>query len=78
VIDINEIAGSINRLLYDIKAEVIIADLIENKVNPAEIVFLPDGSFKRNYAHDILYAEVRKLNNNQHVIQIHTSRDGFV
>lgn len=75
--DINEIAGSINRLLYDIKAEVIIADLIENKVNPAEIVFSPDGSFKRNYTHDILYAEVRKLNNNQHVLQIHTSRDGF-
>jgi hypothetical protein len=75
--NLNEIAGSVNGLLYDIKAEVIIADLIENKVNPADIVFIPDGSFKRNYTHDILFAEVRKLNNSQQVVNIHTSRDGL-
>jgi hypothetical protein len=75
--DLNEIARSINGLLYDIKAEVIIADLIENKVNPGDIFFIPDGSFKRNYTHDILFAETKKLNNNQQVLQIHTSRDGL-
>lgn len=75
--DLNKIAASINGLLYDIKAEVIIADLIENKVNPTDVVFIPDGSFKRNYTRDILFAEVRKLNNSQQVLQVHASRDGL-
>jgi hypothetical protein len=75
--DLKEIAISINRLLNDIRAEVVAADLIENDVNPADIVILPDGSFRRNYSRDINFAEVTKLENGQQVLGIHITRDGI-
>jgi len=75
--DLKEIANSINQLLNDIKAEVVAADLIENNLNPADIVVLHDGSFKRNYSRDINFAEVIKLDNGQQVLGMHITRDGL-
>jgi hypothetical protein len=75
--DFGEIEASINNLLYDIKAEAIIVDLIENNLNPGDIVFIPDGSFKRKFKRDISHAEVIKLENDQKVLGIHITRDGF-
>jgi hypothetical protein len=75
--DLKEVALSINRLLNDIKAEVVASNLIENEVNPADIVIFPDGAFRRNYSRDINYAEVTKLENGQQVLGIHITRDGI-
>ena len=75
--DLKEIAFSISHLKHDIKAEVIAAELIESGLNPAEIVIIPDGSFRRKYSRDITYAEVIKSENGQNVLGIHVSRDGL-
>jgi len=75
--DLGQIANSVNRLLNDIRAEVVAADIIENGLNPADIIVLPDGSFRRNYSRDVNYAEVTKLDNGQQVLGIHITRDGL-
>lgn len=75
--DLKRIANSINQLLNDIKAEVVAADIIENGLNPADIVISPDGSFRRNYSRDVDFAEVIKLDNGQQVLGIHITRDGL-
>jgi hypothetical protein len=75
--DLKEIASSINHLKHDIKAEVIAAEIIENGLNPAEIVIIPDGSFRRKYSRDVTYAEVIKSDNGQKILGIHVTRDGL-
>jgi len=75
--DLTKIASSINHLKHDIKAEVIVAEIIENGLSPADIVIIPDGSFKRKYSRDVAYAEVIKSENGQKVLGIHVSRDGL-
>jgi hypothetical protein len=75
--DLGRIANSVNQLLNDIKAEVVAADIIENGLNPADIVISPGGSFTRNYSRDINFAEVIKLDNGQQVLGIHITRDGL-
>jgi len=75
--DLKEIAASVNHLKHDIKAEVIAAEVIQNGLNPAEIVIIPDGSFKRKFSKDILQAEVIKSENGQKVLGIHVTRDGL-
>jgi hypothetical protein len=75
--DLKEIATSINRLFNDIKAEVVAANMIENAVNPADIVIFHDGAFRRNYSRDIDFAEVIKLENGQQALGIHITRDGI-
>jgi hypothetical protein len=60
--------------LADIKAEVIIADLIDKGIEIEKILIIPDGLFRRNYSKDVLdvYADmVRDL------IVFHIARDGF-
>lgn len=75
--DLKTIASSINHLKNDIKAEVIAAEIIENGLNPADIVMIPDGSFKRKYSKDVTHAEVIKSENGQKVLGMHVSRDGL-
>lgn len=75
--NLDKIALSINNLRYDIKAEVIVADIIENGMNEAEIVTTPDGLFKRRFNQDISKAETRELNNGEKVLEIHITRDGI-
>ena len=75
--DIAEIAASVNRITNDIKAEVVAASLIENGLDPADIVMIHDGSFRRNYSGDIAYAETIISANDQVSLGIHVSRDGL-
>ena len=72
-----DIASSVNNIINDIKAEVVAADLIENGLDPAEIVVIPDGSFTRNYSRDISYSEVTQSANGQKALGIHITRDGL-
>ncbi|MCK5700141.1 MAG: type VI secretion system baseplate subunit TssG [Cyclobacteriaceae bacterium] len=73
----DKIVASINHLRHDIKAEAIIADIMENGLNEAEIVTIPDGLFKRRFKQDISKAETRELNNGEKVLEIHITRDGI-
>jgi hypothetical protein len=75
--DLKEIAISINHLKHDIRAEVIVAEIIENGLNPAEIIIIPDGSFRRKFSKDVTYAEVIESENGQRVLGIHVTRDGL-
>lgn len=75
--DLKSLASSINHLKNDIRAEVIAAEIIENGLNPADIVMIPDGSFRRKYSKDVTHAEVIKSENGQKVLGIHVTRDGL-
>jgi len=73
----DKIVRSINNLRHDIKAEAIIADLIENGINSTDIVTIPEGLFKRRFNHDVSHAGIKKLNNGQEVLEIFITRDGI-
>jgi hypothetical protein len=75
--DLKAIASSINNLKNDIRAEVISAEIIENGLSLADIVIIPDGSFRRKYSKDVTHAEVIRSENGQNVLGIHVSRDGL-
>ena len=75
--NLDRIAAAISQLQDDIKAEAIIADIIENGVSPEDIVTVPDGLFKRRFNQDISNAEVKRLNNDQKVLELHITRDGI-
>jgi hypothetical protein len=72
-----EIADAINSISQDIKAEVLIADFMENGLNAEEFVVFPSGTFRRRFSTDIRKAEVFRLNNNQNLLAIHVNRDGI-
>ena len=75
--DLIEIASSVNHIINDIKAEAVAADIVENGLDPSEIVVIPDGSFTRNYSMDVSYAEVIKSANGQKSLGLHITRDGL-
>jgi hypothetical protein len=75
--NLDNIVSAINHLRDDIKAEAIVADIIENGVSTDDIVTIPDGLFKRRFNPDISKAEVKKLDNDQKVLEIHITRDGI-
>ncbi len=72
-----EIGEVIQRLKYDIKAEAVIADLLENGLPSESFVVVPNGTFKRRYSNDIAFTKKIKLNNGLEVDGIHVNRDGI-
>ena len=70
-----EIEQIIQNLHYDLKAEAVIGDLIENGLDRDEFVVIPHGIFKRKYSRDIDHVDKLKLNNGQELISIHINRD---
>ena len=75
--NLNDIVETINHLRDDIKAEAIIADIIESGISAENIVTVPDGIFKRRFNQDIAGAGFLRLENDQDVLEIHISRDGI-
>ncbi|GAB3982581.1 type VI secretion system baseplate subunit TssG [Spirosoma terrae] len=66
------------KLLYDIRAEVWIADRKQNIVMPDDIVVRPQGTFSRAYSSDILKVETYESDTHHpptHVL--HVSREGL-
>jgi hypothetical protein len=72
-----EIADAINGISNDIKAEVLIADFMENSLSADEFVVIPSGTFKRMFSSDIRKAEILNLGNNQELLTIQVNRDGI-
>ncbi len=73
----DEIKEIIHNVFYDIKAEAVIADLIENGLNIDDFVSSRKGIFKRRYTRDIDSVGELKLNNGQSLVEIILNRDGF-
>lgn len=75
--DLTAIKESINDLSYDIKAEIVVADLLENGLNQNEYEIFPDGLFRRRFKKDVSHAELIELNNGQPIIGIHITRESL-
>lgn len=75
--DLAAIKDTINDLAYDIKAEVIIADLLENGMGQQDFIIVPDGLFRRRYKKDVTHADTIELNNDQHLLEVHLTREGL-
>lgn len=73
----NLITETIHNITYDIKAEAIIGDLIQNGFLNDDFIAIHDGSFKRRYGRDIDFSEELKLENGQKITGIHLNRDGL-
>jgi hypothetical protein len=73
------IASQIDALKYDIKAEVIINDLLKNhKIDENQYVTRHEGQFSRAYRFDILESEILDHEyNDQQTLQLNLSRDSF-
>jgi len=68
------IKESISRIVPDIKAEVIMADLIDKGLEPENIVVVNQGTFSRNYSRDITRIHPDTARN---LLMIHISRDSL-
>lgn len=73
----NNIEQTIRNMTYDIKAEAVIADLIENGLESEEFVVIPIGIFKRRYSYDIAFASKIKFNNGLELLGIRINRDAI-
>ncbi len=74
---LQKITSIINDLREDIKAEAIIADIIDNGVKDYEVVVQMNGGFKRRFKRDLSYSEVKQLNNGEDVLSVFLNRDGI-
>lgn len=72
-----KIEDLLKNVFYDIKAEAIIADLIENGLKPDNFIAIPKGIFKRRYARDIDSVSSLKLNNTQSILAFKLNRDSL-
>ena len=77
MVDSDEIKGIVQQVFYDIKAEVVIADLVENGLGIDDIVTTQKGIFKRRYTRDIDSLSDLKLKNGQELVEILLNRDGL-
>jgi len=75
--DLLTIRESVNNLSYDIKAEIVIADLIENGFYQQDYIIYPDGLFRRRFKKDVSHAEVIEFNNGKKVLGIHLTRESI-
>ncbi len=77
MINSGKIPEIIQNILYDIKAEALIADLIENGLKSEDFIAIPKGTFKRRYARDIDSTDEMKFENGQKVVRFSLNRDGL-
>ncbi len=77
MINSDKIPDLVKNILYDIKAEVLVADLIENGLKGEDFVAIPKGTFKRRYARDIDSTDEMKFENGQKVVRFSLNRDGL-
>lgn len=68
------ITNSIKSDLSDIRAEILIADLIDKGIDLEKIFVIPEGLFNRNYSKDVLDVHVDVVRN---VIAFQLTRDGL-
>ncbi len=72
-----EIISIINDIPIDLRAEVVIADLISSGFNATDLFIKPAGIFKRRFHKDILNAEIIEFNNHQKAVFVNTTRESI-
>jgi hypothetical protein len=75
--DLEQLIHLIYSYPSDIRAEVLLADLILEGLSPADLLIFFDSAFKRGYSNDILKVEKLTLNNVKEILGISLARDGF-
>ncbi len=71
------LAAMINSYPSDIKAEVLMADLMEKGFAQSDFLVFFDSAFKRRYSKDILKAEKTLINDLDEILTVHIARDGL-
>jgi hypothetical protein len=71
------IAAMLNQLPFDIRVEVVAADLMEQGIDPDKIIFRPASLFKRRFSKDIIDAKVADNSWGDYELHIDVTRDGI-
>jgi hypothetical protein len=75
--ELEKLINMINSYPSDIKAEVLMADLIQEGFAESDFIVFFDSLFKRKYSSDILKAEKVFINDYQELLGIFVARDGL-
>lgn len=75
--DLENLVRLINSYPSDIKAEVLIADLVQEGFPESEFLIFFDSLFKRGFSKDILKAEKTLVNDIQETLAVYLARDGM-
>ncbi|MCX6252197.1 MAG: hypothetical protein NTX61_15790 [Bacteroidetes bacterium] len=75
--DLKEVITSIRKIGPDIRAEAILAELLDNGWAVADQVVILESAFKRKYSRDIASVGVKKLENGQELLALYINRDGI-
>ena len=71
------IADLLNQLPFDIRVEVVAADLIDQGIDPSKIIFKPTSLFKRRFSKDITEAKVGDNSWGEYELHLNVTRDGI-
>ncbi len=74
--DFSKIAELLNRLPFDIRFEVVAADLIEQGIRPDQLIAWPKSIFKRRFSKDINSVWSEKNNIGIEELHFELNRDG--
>lgn len=74
---LDEISKYINQLSYDLKAEMLVAVLAEQRIDLREILAAFDGQLKRTWSRDIDWSAVDHLETDDIMLSLHLNRDGI-
>ena len=77
MVDLDWITERLNQLPYDIRVEVIAADLIDNGLDREHLIMKPLSLFKRRFAKDIHQAKTIENNTSADDLYIEVTRDGI-
>jgi hypothetical protein len=71
------IPQTIKDLSHDLKAEAVVADLVQNGLENDDFVVVPAGTFRRRYSRDIASAGNLELKNGTRLLAINLNRDAI-
>ncbi|WP_160716571.1 type VI secretion system baseplate subunit TssG [Chitinophaga solisilvae] len=74
---LEEVITHVNALPYDIRAEVVVGELLDNHVRLEEVVVELENVFARSFNRDILHAELDESQPYQPFVVLSLSRDGI-
>jgi hypothetical protein len=74
---LDEISQYINQLSFDLKAEMLVAILAEQRIDLREILATFDGQLRRTWSRDIAWSAVDQLETDEIMLSLHLNRDGI-
>jgi hypothetical protein len=74
---LGEISEYINQLSFDLKAEMLLAILVEQRIRTEEILAVFDGQLRRAWSRDVSRSTVDRLESGNQMLCLHLNRDGI-